>query len=385
MLEQLDTIDWANLKHAYGSAADVPDSLRDLASPKAETREQGLYHLYGNIFHQGSRYQATPYAIPFLYELIETDAVEDKYSLIALLVNLVLGYEEEYLPQGIDPEAFRKELQENEAELTDEERANSEKYGHDYLAIINCYDFVKEGLPILRNCLKSEEATTRIAALHACAWFPEEAQQSIAAIRAAWSHFKEEQEIANAILAISLLSRRSKESVAVSPIHAYLIAESTLLRICAAIALAKSPMDKVIMDILIEGILEGEAFHNVEGLLFNEGRLTGYASATLSTYGMQDKEKIVPALCQVLATVNPYQALDITYALISIIRQNQHFLFVERKVDELTSLEVMALTAIYEHGGWTIGKSEFANYVELLQSSGIPPTKEDLGKYLNGE
>ena len=31
-LEKLDSVDWAGLKHAYGSAADVPDLIRALAS-----------------------------------------------------------------------------------------------------------------------------------------------------------------------------------------------------------------------------------------------------------------------------------------------------------------------------------------------------------------
>ena len=36
-LEKLDSIDWASLKHAYGSAADVPDLIRALASSDKKT------------------------------------------------------------------------------------------------------------------------------------------------------------------------------------------------------------------------------------------------------------------------------------------------------------------------------------------------------------
>ncbi len=121
MLEQIDKIDWANLKHAYGSAADVPNDIRNLINPDENVRGKAIYNLYGNIFHQGTRYEATPHAIPFLYELIENESVADRHKIISLLVGLALGYEEEYLPQGINPEKFRNELLESEANMTHEQ------------------------------------------------------------------------------------------------------------------------------------------------------------------------------------------------------------------------------------------------------------------------
>ena len=56
MLDGLDLIDWASLQHAYDSAADVPDLLRDLASTNEEKRKNAIYKLFGNIWHQGTVY-----------------------------------------------------------------------------------------------------------------------------------------------------------------------------------------------------------------------------------------------------------------------------------------------------------------------------------------
>src|SRR5713226_2305511 len=100
MLEQLDSIAWSELTHAYGSASDVPNQIRALASKHQKTREQALWELYGNIFHQGTRYQATPHAIPFLYELLGFEDIPDRHEIVYLLVSLALGYEESYLPDG---------------------------------------------------------------------------------------------------------------------------------------------------------------------------------------------------------------------------------------------------------------------------------------------
>ena len=60
---------WADLDHAYGSAADVPDLLRKLLDPDPKVRNDSLRTLYSNVFHQGTRYQATPQVVPFLIEM----------------------------------------------------------------------------------------------------------------------------------------------------------------------------------------------------------------------------------------------------------------------------------------------------------------------------
>ncbi|MEV4141189.1 hypothetical protein AB0J72_54620 [Dactylosporangium sp. NPDC049742] len=55
-LERLGDVPWAELGHAYGSAADVPDLILALRSQDADARARARWHLYGNIFHQGTRY-----------------------------------------------------------------------------------------------------------------------------------------------------------------------------------------------------------------------------------------------------------------------------------------------------------------------------------------
>ncbi len=65
MLEGLEGIDWGSLHHAYGAASDVPGLLRALASPRRKKRSRAIYDLYGNIWHQGTVYEATAYAVPW--------------------------------------------------------------------------------------------------------------------------------------------------------------------------------------------------------------------------------------------------------------------------------------------------------------------------------
>jgi|GEM_PF-3266498 len=91
MLENLDTIEWGNLQHAYGDASDVPDLIRALASDNEDERKNAYWKLHGNIVHQGSVYEAAAYAVPFFIELLKHDNISDKGSLLGLLSTLAQG------------------------------------------------------------------------------------------------------------------------------------------------------------------------------------------------------------------------------------------------------------------------------------------------------
>jgi hypothetical protein len=85
MLEDLEKIPWDTLQHAYGPAADVPRLIHDLASDSYDVYISALYGLYGNIYHQGSLYEATAYAVPFLTELAQCPEIHERHHLLKYL------------------------------------------------------------------------------------------------------------------------------------------------------------------------------------------------------------------------------------------------------------------------------------------------------------
>lgn len=91
MLAGLEDIDWASLGHAYGSAEGVPNLLRALASPNAEEQQEAIFELFGNIWHQGTVYEATAPAVPFLIELAGCPQVEDRGEILWLLASIARG------------------------------------------------------------------------------------------------------------------------------------------------------------------------------------------------------------------------------------------------------------------------------------------------------
>ncbi|MFJ3776036.1 HEAT repeat domain-containing protein [Streptomyces sp. NPDC090075] len=88
MFTGIDEVDWASLRHAYGSAEDVPGLLRGLASPDATEREVALDGMYGSVHHQGNVYDSTLACVPFLFALAARPEVPDRGAIVELLVSI---------------------------------------------------------------------------------------------------------------------------------------------------------------------------------------------------------------------------------------------------------------------------------------------------------
>src|SRR5262245_760816 len=140
MLDGLDAVHWAGLKHAHGEAADVPGQLLALRSADPEARRQARTALHGNIFHQGLRFEATAPAVPFLLEVLADPATPERAELIDLLVAIAIGYSELWLPDGLSI----GELSPGPARAA--------------------YDAVREGVPLFRRLAGEPDEALRTAA-----------------------------------------------------------------------------------------------------------------------------------------------------------------------------------------------------------------------------
>lgn len=85
MFEKLDHVNWSALEHAYGTAEDVPEQIRNLASLESEDREKALIFFWCKVIHQGTVCSATPQTIPFLLEIIESPLGENKAELLEII------------------------------------------------------------------------------------------------------------------------------------------------------------------------------------------------------------------------------------------------------------------------------------------------------------
>ncbi len=103
-LDELDQVEWSQLEHCYGkgvvplgAADDVSPALagdvsRSLAALRADPSLAISDGLYSNICHQGTVYQATAYAVPFIAAVAAGDVPDGiRVPLLALLGDITIG------------------------------------------------------------------------------------------------------------------------------------------------------------------------------------------------------------------------------------------------------------------------------------------------------
>ncbi|WP_405786570.1 HEAT repeat domain-containing protein [Streptomyces sp. NBC_00029] len=88
MINDLESINWASLGHAYGPAGDVPQWLHDMASSDDEIREKAFSSFYGAAHHQGDVYPCTVASLPFLFGMADSPSTPDRASVVALIVSI---------------------------------------------------------------------------------------------------------------------------------------------------------------------------------------------------------------------------------------------------------------------------------------------------------
>ncbi|HEY0797721.1 MAG TPA: hypothetical protein VGD50_01155, partial [Candidatus Baltobacteraceae bacterium] len=76
-----DTYRWADLRHAYGSAADIPNLLRRLeAFPVQGEGEEIWPSLWSSLAHQGDVYPASFAAVPHVIQALSADPLRADYN-----------------------------------------------------------------------------------------------------------------------------------------------------------------------------------------------------------------------------------------------------------------------------------------------------------------
>lgn len=88
MFAGLDDIGWESLRHAYGSAEDVPGWVRGLVDSDPVVREESLDAMYGAVHHQGDVYDSTVAAVPYLVEALTVPGLPGREGIAGLLASI---------------------------------------------------------------------------------------------------------------------------------------------------------------------------------------------------------------------------------------------------------------------------------------------------------
>lgn len=394
----LDDIAWGSLHHAYGSAEDVPDLLRALLSEDEEVREEVRWALFSNIFHQGTRYEATSYAVPFLARLALSDDTPERHRIVELLSAIAIGYDEAYLPQGYDPEVDRRALADVRAETpeswerkldawvaeeSDEwqrrfrERTRSLKSLESQIgsagAVVLAYEAVQNELPVLTRLLDVGDPELRTAVAYLLSWFPEAAAESVPALIVMAGAEPATGAVATAIVALGLIGGPDVITV----VQPYAADSESVLRWAAAVASAR--LGEATPEV-VAGLAAATADPPTgvtPAVPFLEGDYRGLAAKSLvNTAG-----SISPAVLDALVTGRSRSSEEGSFAITAAAL---HLTFSTEALDplppfdELTESQrrvIRTLTQL-ERSTWSWG-----NFTDILGEWGLPRNHDELCAY----
>ena len=388
MLEGLTKIDWTKLTHAYGEASDVPELITSLASKDEEERKSALWELYGNIFHQGTRYEATPYAIPFIFELIRDPQVLDKANLIKFTVDLALGYPEAFLPKGPNVEDWAFDAE----QLKEEEEAEGlDDIDEDWLkhidAFINSYKSVLKEVPTYYKFLESKDSVLKIMAIFAIAWFREVASESANKIRPLIAKEKDELILTNLLISLSMLDSYIEDKKDEQLFRNFLAEnDSTLVKMSAAIALVnilEEDVDIIPIDYILKhipSIIEFEL--SPFEFPWNDGELIGFISEVIKFCAVQTPDRVIPDLSKLLSKLQGVKALNVIYSLLWTVFPElpEQGIWTLKKLNKYQKMVLKVLAK--NESLWMDGDSEATDLKDLLSEYRLPNDRKSLMKLL---
>lgn len=185
-LEDIDKVNWSALHHAYGDASDFPALLLATYSNDERDREFAIHLLFGTIWHQGTVYAASAYAVPFLLKALESPNTPDKTVIAILLACLADGHsylDVHALSDKRTEKIWREILAEKDRELEIEITREIEYVKATRKA-------VGKGLHLLYPYLQDENASQEVA--KALAFYPERKTEIIPLLKSAYALIKDE-------------------------------------------------------------------------------------------------------------------------------------------------------------------------------------------------
>ncbi len=382
MLERLHNIDWSSLTHAYGSAADVPGLLRALAADDRQARKDAYWELYGNIFHQGTRYPASAPAVPFLLELLADPSTPDRHELLHLLTHLVTGQ----FSVAADPVMYAGEPDDNLHPTSID--------GDDDAAILrDIYRAAEAGLPLYLDLVQhADTAHLRAAAsfILACMWT--RAATIVPILRSQLAREQSAPARASLAFALGRLQGADGPDAALETLHNH--DPAPLVRLLAAVGLVRAAGDAhdAAVATLIAAVHDPDSVPGYDDLPCGERDLPGDIGYVLRSLPPALGRRALPALCAALGRAEDFGTMGIVEALLAFTfgepSPEPHEDDPEDMSEQpasftldpaaLSSEQRMALTAMAtSHELWTIGNLFF-----VLRSYGIPTQRNELAALL---
>lgn len=299
MLEALESIDWSHYCHAYGPAADIPKLIRALTSSDTEVRQRAHYTLRNNLSHQGTRWEASHLAVPFLCELVKDRSTPDRSSVMSCMFYIALG--DNWLDDSTLPYPSRRfDAAENMVAadyhhktliMYDDEGKQLDDTTVDTLALIwerDAYTAMSKCAHVLLTLGMDDDSALAKVAIASIPWFPNIHQDAVPVLIKLLSTHPSLETRATALLAAGLLHTPTpdliksivRDTLDSSPPH--------LLQLSGAIALAflkGADVDSRVLDLLVDAEVWREEMNAVGDGIPYRRTLMGFQRRALSRLG----------------------------------------------------------------------------------------------------
>jgi hypothetical protein len=349
MLETLNAVPWDKLGHAYGKASEVPDLIRELASPEQKVYEEAIGRLWYTVIHQGTVYSSTAYVVPFFCELLEEPEVQNKTELLSYLKTIAQGAS--YADVHVRKKEQRETLEVQE--LISEELS----------WVQAASNAVSDGYASYLRLLQTSDASIRAQAADTLSRCQSHAEEVVPEMKQRLETEEKWYVRASLLLSLGFLLREDEET-ALFFTRAIREAKEPLVKVAGAMGNAfamKKQASQEALTVLIQSYeLPMDVKKQFGELPFADANLDACISTALSWIGPSIAPLVVPTLIRAVRQSDGWSGLTFVPSLLS-------FVFDDRKitsgmtVSDLTDLQRDALTAIYETESlWLWGNMSFA-------------------------
>ena len=346
MLEGLDAVPWKKLKHAYGSAGDVPDLLRKLLDPDPKVRRDTLWTLNSNVLHQGTRYPATPYVVPFLIEMCASPEVGKRGDLLRFWGSLIAG---DFSIQARPCWGDGKHIYLGRDILKARKNDKMAKALHDI------YGESLQGHQLVCTLLTDQDQNIRSGAAWVLACLPTRAEASVPELTSQLG--KEKSGSVRGAIAFAL-----GELDASAPLQEVLTQDPfPAARCMAACELARIQPTEALAEHLLPFLSDPiDRYEKIPGA---GGKSTGDAAFSVSQLSPEVQRRAIPAICDQLHRARSFDTIPLVVALLSAAFTRQ-----EETVKKLTDLQKQVLGRMAKtQEMWSVG-----NFGEIFREYGLP-------------
>lgn len=379
MFERLDDIQWEQLKHAYGSASDVPQQIRDLMSNNMDIRKKAFGDLTYNIWHQGTVFEATPYAVPFLAEVLEAPNAQDKDKILRYLARLAQG------------NSFIDIHQHYGFAYSEEQRTSEEFKGQlsaEMRWVFDTYAAVLKHYSLYIIFLDSDEPQTRNRAAELLNLLPEKHAETLPLLQ---KTLKTETDIATQVTLIKTIAplAATHDPSVLKDLEPYMEeGYNLIIRLTTAQILARILKDQTtesMLAVMRIGLTQSESLPQYHRLTQCEYDLPVEIAQTLYEVGRPLADPLLVLYLDYMKNVKWEDMTDALEALLAVLFNNQPLSEGITRSD-LDAMQQQALKIVADHvlnvTGLNGRKVEDGEEGEMLRHYGLPSTADSMRDFL---